>query len=326
MTHPSDGEETRPYAAGNFPPSTSPQPYGQPATSWTPPTVPGWQAPPGNYGQPSTPPNRTRRGLAVLTFVVIIGLVGAGLWVYRSRSADPTTKSTAATAPSTTETSAPSAGPTSTPTSTAAPATSSPTTPSPAAPAASSAELAVYLPSAETLQELLLTDPLTRTADAETTYTSVHTDRPDCGGAPNVALPTAYDRSDYTAIRTQEFFTQPGPNGQDSVTQAVVAFPSEQSAKDFVSLENSRWGNCKFDLVTISNPGGDAIVRQMSSPTSKNGVLTLSLHSQMQSRLGCQRGLSSRRNIVIDVQICSRSGSAQAPQLVSRIADRITTN
>ncbi|OBB13787.1 hypothetical protein A5761_19350 [Mycolicibacterium setense] len=190
----------------------------------------------------------------------------------------------------------------------------------------SSAELASYLPSAGTLEGLLLTDPLTRTADAETTYTTVSTDRPDCGGAPNVALPTAYDRSGYTAIRTQEFFTEPGPNGQDSVTQAVSAFPSEQAAQDFIALETSRWGNCKFDLVTINNPDGDAIVRQMSSPTTKNGVLTLSIHSQMRSKLGCQRGLGSRRNIVIDVQICSRSGSAQAAELISTIADRIPNN
>lgn len=183
--------------------------------------------------------------------------------------------------------------------------------------------MADYLPDAEALQTLLITDPLTRTADAETTYTSVSTDRPDCGGAPNVALPTAYDRSGYTAIRTQEFFSQPGPRGQDSVTQAVVAFPTEQNAKDFMALETSRWGNCKFDLVTINNPDGDAIVRQMSSPNTKNGVLTLSIHSQMQSKLGCQRGLSSRRNVVIDVQVCSQAGSAQAAELVSTISDRI---
>lgn len=190
----------------------------------------------------------------------------------------------------------------------------------------SSAELAQYLPDAGTLQAMLLMDTLTRTADAETTYTGVSTDRPDCGGAPNVALPTAYDRSGYTAIRTQEFFTQPGPNGQDSITQAVAAFPSEQQAKDFIALENSRWGNCKFDLVTITNPDGDAIVRQMSSPNTRNGVLTLSIHSRMASKIGCQRGLSSRRNIVIDVQICSRAGSAQAPKLVSKIVDRIPDN
>ncbi|MCV7066901.1 sensor domain-containing protein [Mycolicibacterium farcinogenes] len=208
----------------------------------------------------------------------------------------------------------------------AATTTRTPSTPAAAAPSVSSTELADNLPDAGTLQALLLMDPLARTADAETTYTGVSTDRPDCGGAPNVALPAAYDRSGYTAIRTQEFFTQPGPDGQDSVTQAVAAFPSDQHAKDFVALENSRWGNCKFDLVTITNPDGDAIVRQMSSPNSRNGVLTLSIHSQMRSKVGCQRGLSSQRNIVIDVQICSRSGSAQAAKLVSTIADRIPDN
>ncbi|OLO98613.1 hypothetical protein BVU76_29940 [Mycolicibacterium porcinum] len=189
-----------------------------------------------------------------------------------------------------------------------------------------SAELATFLPDAQTLQKLLVTEPLTRTADAESTYTAVTTDRPDCGGAPNVALPTAYDRSGYTSIRTQEFFTQPGPSGQDSVTQAVAAFPSDQQAKDFVALEASRWDNCKFELVTIRNDGQDAIVRRIYSPTNKNGVLTVSTHSQMQRTLGCQRGLSHRRNIVIDVQVCGPGGSAQAAELVSTITDRIPSN
>ncbi|WP_441958857.1 sensor domain-containing protein [Mycolicibacterium houstonense] len=189
----------------------------------------------------------------------------------------------------------------------------------------SSAELAGFLPSAGTLQAMLITEPLTRTADGESTYTAVSTDRPDCGGVVNVALPPAYDRSGYTAIRTQEFFTEPGPRGQDSVTQAVAAFPSEQEAKNFVSLEAGRWDNCKFELVTIRNDGEDAILRRVSSPSMKNGVLTVSVHSQMKP-LGCQRGLSSRRNIVIDVQICSPAGSAQAAELISTIADRIPNN
>ncbi len=65
---------------------------------------------------------------------------------------------------------------------------------------------------------------------------------------------------------------------------------------------------------------------EQASAELKNGVLTLSIHSQMRSKLGCQRGLGSRRNIVIDVQICSRSGSAQAAELISTIADRIPNN
>lgn len=320
MTHNSDGEETRPYAGGHLPPSArQPAPPGPPPAPWFPPASAGWQPQPAAPGHVPTPPRRSGPGriIAGIAIVTVVGLAGAGLWMYQSKStvSQQSSESAAAqaTEPSPTVEATPSTAPT---TSTTSPS-------SPATPPVSSAELASYLPSAGTLQGLLLTDPLTRTADAETTYTTVSTDRPDCGGAPNVALPTAYDRSGYTAIRTQEFFTEPGPNGQDSVTQAVAAFPSEQAAKDFIALETSRWGNCKFDLVTINNPDGDAIVRQISSPTTKNGVMTLSIHSQMRSKLGCQRGLGSRRNIVIDVQICSRSGSAQAAELVSTITDRI---
>ncbi len=320
MTHNSDGEETRPYAGGRLPPGAGqPAPYSPSAAAWFPPASPGW--PPTGPGYAPTPPRLPGpgRALAVIAFVAILVVVGGGMWIYRSKFTDTQRSSGARTGQSAEPSPTSSAEP---------PTTSNPTIKTPAsavptAPPVSSVELADYLPDAEALQTLLITDPLTRTADAETTYTSVSTDRPDCGGAPNVALPTAYDRSGYTAIRTQEFFSQPGPRGQDSVTQAVVAFPTEQNAKDFMALETSRWGNCKFDLVTINNPDGDAIVRQMSSPNTKNGVLTLSIHSQMQSKLGCQRGLSSRRNVVIDVQVCSQAGSAQAAELVSTISDRI---
>lgn len=323
MIHNSDGEETRPYAGGHLPPSArQPAPPSPPPAPWFPAASAGWQ-PPTGPGYVPPPPRRSGPGriIAGIAIVAVIGLAGAGLWMYRSKSAvSQQSSETAATQPSPTIDATPSTSPTTSTTSPSTPA------PAPATPPPSSAELASYLPSAGTLQGLLLTDPLTRTADAETTYTTVSTDRPDCGGAPNVALPTAYDRSGYTGIRTQEFFTQPGTNGQDSVTQAVAAFPSEQAAKNFMALETSRWGNCEFDLVTINNPDGDAIVRQMSRPNTKNGVLTLSIHSQMQSKIGCQRGLGSRRNIIIDVQICSRSGSAQAAELISNIAERIPTN
>ncbi|MGV0810676.1 sensor domain-containing protein [Mycolicibacterium boenickei] len=249
-------------------------------------------------------------------FVAIIAVGGAGLWwVRQSMNSDRTESPDSVAAKGAPSSASP--GQTSTDTSTPAPD---------AGPPVRAAELPDILPSAETLQELLITGSLTRAADTETTYTSVSTDRPDCGGAPNVALPGAYDRSGYTAIRTQEFFTEPSPSGQDSVTQAVAAFPSDQQARDFVSLETSRWDKCKFVLVTVRNNGKDLFVRRILSPTSRNGVLTVSTQSQMYQGLGCQRGLAARRNIVIDVQVCSPGGSAQAAELVSTIANRIPTS
>ncbi|WP_084459380.1 sensor domain-containing protein [Mycolicibacterium houstonense] len=312
MTQNSDGEETRTYSTGRLPHSAGAKSYGPPPSApWTPPTAPGWHSPP-----PSTSPAGgigRRTAAAVAVFVTIIGVGGAGLWwVKQSMASDRPDSPDSAAAPG----SAPSAPLGQTPTETSAPAPNT-------GPPVSRTELADLLPSAETLQGLLITAPLTRTADAGTTYTSATTDRPDCGGAPNVALPSAYDRSGYTAIRTQEFFTQPGSSGQESVTQAVAAFPDDQQAKDFVSLETSRWNKCKFELVTVRNDGEDTFVRRILSPHSRNGVLTVSTQSQVYQGLGCQRGLGARRNIIIDVQVCSPGGSAQAAELVSTIANRI---
>lgn len=320
MTHNSDGEETRPYTGGAAAPVPSAPPTG-PTAHWTPPSPTGWQPPFVAHTPRPAPRSGPGPGIALLAVVAVIALAGAGVWIYRSKTTDTQQSSASATEtaqPPTVSGSTPTASPT-------IPTSETAAVPSAASPP-SAGELAGYLPDAEALQKLLLTETLTKTADAETTYTSVTTDRPDCGGAPNVALPGAYERSGYTGIHTQEFFSQPAPRGQDSVTQAVVAFPSEQQAKDFVSREASRWGNCKYVLVTISNNGEDAFVRRISNPTTKNGVLTVSTQSQVYQGLGCQRGLGSRHNIVIDVQVCSPGGSAQAADLVSTIANRIPNN
>lgn len=337
MTHNSDGEETRSYSAGHPPAGPGQQPSQPPNTPWTPPAPPTWAHPTAATG---TPTRRTRTGAVTLAAVIgAMAIAGAGWWVHSDK---PFASTTTASADKTAadddaprgedQDGAASADDADEKADTDADATAS--TPTRSAPGASPttqaganvpvSALPTILASAESLQALLyLNQPLTKTADEPTPYVGVSTDRPDCGGAPNAALPSAYERSGYLAIRTQEFFTEPGPDGQDSATQAVVAFPTSEAAEKYVALETSRWGNCKYKPVTIRNNGSDAFVRTILSPTTTNGVLTVSTQSKAYRGLGCQRGLSSRRNIVIDVQVCGPGGSAQAAELVSSIANRV---
>jgi hypothetical protein len=171
---------------------------------------------------------------------------------------------------------------------------------------------------------LLIVEHLVQIADTEAIYTST-TDRPDCGGAINVGLPTAYDGSGYAAIRLQEYHDVPGENYQYGVTEAVSTFPSDQQAQAFVSTEADRWANCKYNPVTLIDGGAESFVSTILTPETNAGVLTVSNLSKQYSGLGCQRALSSKRNVVIDIQICGPGGSAQAPSLVAQIADRIPT-
>jgi hypothetical protein len=92
-----------------------------------------------------------------------------------------------------------------------------------------------------------------------------------------------------------------------------------------VSTEASRWAKCKYKTVALINDGSEAFSATILPPETNAGVLSASTLNKQFSGLGCQRALKAERNIVIDVQICGPGGSAQAPSLVTQIADRIPT-
>lgn len=309
MTHDSDGELTRPYTG------PAPTPLGSPTQPSMAPQQPQWTPPPPSAWPPQQTPRAPARGKALRWAVIgvsVVAVIAAALAVRVTTHQAPTQAAD-------TEPSAESSSPGASPSSTAVPSTTA------SAPTVSSARLAEFLPSASTLADLLIVKDLVQVADGESLYTTSTTDRPDCGGAINVGLPVAYDGSGFTAIRLQEYHDVPGQTYQYGVTEAVSAFPSDQQAQAFVSTEASRWVKCKYKSVVLKNSGSEAFSAIILPPETNAGVLSASTLNKQASGLGCQRALKAQRNIVIDVQICSPGGSAQAPSLVAQIADRIPT-
>ncbi|MBB5163548.1 sensor domain-containing protein [Mycobacterium sp. AZCC_0083] len=309
MTHDSDGELTRPYIG---PPST---PVGAPRPPAMAPNQPQWTPHPVNPWPPHVPPPAPARGKALRWAVIgvsVVAVIAAALAARVTMHQAPA--QAAGTEPS--AESSPGANTADAPSTTAS---------APAVGSVSSARLPEFLPSASTLADLLVVEGLVQVADGEALYTTSTTDRPDCGGAINVGLPVAYDGSGFTAIRLQEYHDVPGQTYQYGVTEAVSAFPSDQQAQAFVSTEASRWAKCKYKSVVLVNSGSEAFSAIILPPETNAGVLSASTLNKQSSGLGCQRALKAQRNIVIDVQICSPGGSAQAPALVAQIADRIPT-
>jgi len=309
VTHDSDGELTRPYTG---PPST---PVGAPRPPAMAPNQPQWTPPQVTAWPPQQPPPAPARGKALRWAVIgvsVVAVIAAALAVRVTMHQAPA--QAAGTEPS--AESSPDANTAEAPSTTAS---------APAVSSVSSARLPEFLPSASTLADLLVVEGLVQVADGEALYTTSTTDRPDCGGAINVGLPVAYDGSGFTAIRLQEYHDVPGQTYQYGVTEAVSAFPSDQQAQAFVSTEASRWAKCKYKSVVLMNNASEAFSAIILPPETNAGVLSASTLNKQSSGLGCQRALKAQRNIVIDVQICSPGGSAQAPSLVAQIADRIPT-
>jgi hypothetical protein len=286
VTQYSDGELTRPYT-------------GPPVSSWSP-------------QQPPPAPTRGKSLCWAVIGVSVIAVLAAAFAVRVTMRHAPTqVTGTVASAESRLD----------------ANTTEAPISPVsvPAASTVSSARLPDFLPSASTLADLLVIDDLVQVSDAESLYDTSTTDRPDCGGAINVGLPLAYDGSGFTAIRLREYHDVAGKSYLYGVTEAVSTFPSDEKAQAFVSTEATRWAKCTYKPVALINDGSEAFSAIILPPETNAGVLSASTLNKQSSGMGCQRALKAQRNIVIDVQICSPGGSAQAPSLVAQIADRIPT-
>jgi hypothetical protein len=285
-----------------------------PQPGYSPAPVSSWPAHP-----PATAPTPAR-GKTLRWAVIVLAAVAviAGAVAVRMVTHKPPAQATGAAPSAAPSPNLPPAGGSS-PSATAAPTSSA------SAPAVSSARLAEFLPNATTLTSLLIVENLVQITDTDAIYAMSTTDRPDCGGAINVGLPTAYNGSGYSAIRLQEYHDVPGENYQYGVTEAVSTFPSDQQAQAFVSTEADRWAKCKYSPVTLIDRGAESFVSTILTPETTAGVLTVSTLSKQYSGLGCQRALSANRNVVIDIQICGPDGSAQAPSLIAHIADRIPT-
>lgn len=197
---------------------------------------------------------------------------------------------------------------------------SSTSAPAPAAAAVSSGDLPGLLPDATELSDLLLLGKLSLVTDAALPYGDT-SDQEDCGGVAAPGLHQGYDGSGYTAMRIQDLYDGTPDTFTVSVSQAVATFPDDQKAQEFVRAESDRWAQCKYKPVTLRFPGVADKVWQIRNPSFTDGVLTVSMSGFPGG--GCQHALTSARNVAIDVRICTDRGSAQAPQLAAKIAERV---
>lgn len=283
-----------------------------PAEQQTPP----WQAPSIPWPPASSPaapvpgPTPRRRGGGRGAWVgaglaIILAVAAVAMVVIQTRGDDQSTDT------------APAAAPNSTP----AGADSQSTTAAPApAAAVSSADLPGLLPSASELSDLLLLGQLSLVTDAALPYGDT-SDQEDCGAVAAPGLHQGYDGSGYTAMRIQDLNDGTPDTFSVSVSQAVATFPDDQKAQDFVRTESERWAECKYKPVTLRYPGAADKVWQIRNPSFNDGVLTVSMSGFPGG--GCQHALTSARNVAIDVRICTDRGSAQAPQLAAKIAERV---
>ena len=141
-----------------------------------------------------------------------------------------------------------------------------------------------------------------------------------------------YVNSGYTAVSGDDSAAPlpPGSDGPDpEVTQFVVSFPSAKEANAFFTTSTQQWQGCANRQFTAP---GDAdnpeVAFNIGQVSNANSTLTSTIGANMTKdgkslSIACQRALTVRNNVVIDVSGCRKDPGDLAVKVVNQIGGKV---
>jgi hypothetical protein len=140
---------------------------------------------------------------------------------------------------------------------------------------------------------------------------------PECLAIDGAAEASVYGNSGFWAERDQSLNN--GDNFTHYLKQAVVLFPTVESAGAFLDASAQQWPTCREYTHTQSETQWS--VGQISYA---NGTLSTTATLQNASAPGwaCGRALTVRNNVIIDINTCTADPADSA----LKVADRIAAN
>lgn len=137
------------------------------------------------------------------------------------------------------------------------------------------------------------------------------------------AQEAAYQGSGWTAVRVQELKDH-RDHADHIAYQAVVSFPQALGAHDFYAGQVTSWANCDNRRVDLHDPGDpNADYWSLSKASNNEGVLTIVRVEEGGQGWSCQRALTAKNNIVIDVSACADNINDRGAQIAERIAKKV---
>lgn len=149
---------------------------------------------------------------------------------------------------------------------------------------------------------------------------------PSCAGAIFNTMYTAYDGVDYTAAVGRKV-GEPGDKwGLTDTDQGVVSFRSADAASRYVVRTQLDWDRCADKRVSQLDDAGDKTPQTytIGYPTVTDDIPTLLISPEGGDGYICERAITSRSNVVIDVYVCTKNAQAeQAVAVVKSIANKM---
>lgn len=133
-----------------------------------------------------------------------------------------------------------------------------------------------------------------------------------------------YQDSGWTAVRVQELRDRPDANADHIVYQSVVAFPDAAGAHAFYEGQQGEWRRCDDRRVDLRDPGDpDAHYWSLNTATEDDGVLTITRSEQDLPGWSCQRAMTAKNNVIVDLSACAMDVDDRGARLTERIAAKI---
>ncbi|MGH3971489.1 MAG: serine/threonine-protein kinase PknH/PknJ [Mycobacterium sp.] len=270
---------------------------------WQPVTARTMMAPP--------PTRRRRRGrIAAVSAVVLAVTAAAATAVTLTMRSQPQHRAS----PPLSSTPASSSTPSS-------PAVATTTAAGPAAPVPASA-LAGFLLPAEQIKTIIDVPTMQVTessADSFANAASYISDK-DCTGPYQPDDLASYTNTG--SIGSQLQFLR-NPAGAEAVQQAVIAFPAADVAQKVFADQRQTWSACAGRTFTLTLPNDTPHRWNFSPLTTPDGILVMTASQEGRSYMGCQRALTARNNVIVDIGSCSMSPDKKGVDILNAIAAKV---
>jgi serine/threonine-protein kinase len=144
-----------------------------------------------------------------------------------------------------------------------------------------------------------------------------------CASAYAPATTAAYANSGFTGMAVE------GLRGPDStlfpsVLQAVATFPDEDAAKAFLSTQERIWGTCKLTVLTVDYGNGTTDKTTFGETGRDGDTINGNMSAASGSTAGCERAMTTKATVVIDVRVCQQSPDGYALSIAHAIQRNVT--
>jgi serine/threonine protein kinase len=143
-----------------------------------------------------------------------------------------------------------------------------------------------------------------------------------CLSAWSPAQQPEYADSRVTGAAVQVLRALSAEPWQDGVIQAVVALSSQTEVGAFMRQQQRRWAACAGSgPVIVTTSGGPTQTWTFTPPSNAAGVVALT--ATVAGGGSCQRGVTARGNVVIDIRQCRSQGDNDVAALIKATSDRV---